>query len=112
MIQHVRAPRVWPGVVSILVLCGIGFGLVSAALLDEVNDSGYYDGDDDDAAVAPERLAVRVDIALDPRARVRWSRRCGAPRRSRVPRALSSRRPSRRRLPLFFARPLSSRRAA
>jgi hypothetical protein len=65
-----RSPRLWPGVLSILLLLCIGIGLVSAALPDDVDDSGYYDGDGDDAAVAPERLTMWMDLAVDARATV------------------------------------------
>jgi hypothetical protein len=66
----VRAPRLWPGLLSILLLCCIGFGLVSAALPDDANDPGYYDGDGDDAVVAPERLAALLDMAIEARVAV------------------------------------------
>jgi hypothetical protein len=46
----------------------LGAGLISAAWPDDSNTdsiaSGYYDGDDDDAVVAPERMAVLVDMAF------------------------------------------------
>jgi hypothetical protein len=70
MIQRVRTPRLWSGLLTILLLLGIGVSLVSAALPDDVQDSGYCDGDDDDAAVAPERLAVLADVAVNARAAV------------------------------------------
>jgi len=64
--------RGWLGFLSILLLFCIGVGLVSAALPDDSNtDSiapGYYDGDGDDAVVAPERMAVLVDLVFGARA--------------------------------------------
>jgi len=42
-------------------------GLVSAALPDDADDYGYYDGDGDDAVAAPERLAVLVDLVVSAR---------------------------------------------
>jgi len=65
----VRASRLWPGV-SIVLLCCLGLGLVSAALPDDANDAGYYDGDGDDAVVAPERLAALLDMVIDARVTV------------------------------------------
>jgi hypothetical protein len=55
---------------SILLLCCIGLGLASAALPDDANDAGYYDGDGDDAVVAPERLAALLDMAIEARVAV------------------------------------------
>jgi hypothetical protein len=59
---------------SILLLLCVGVRLVSAALPDDADvDSGYhgyYDGDDDDAVAAPERLAVLLDVAVGARAAV------------------------------------------
>jgi len=52
---------------SVLVLLCFGAGLVSAAWPDDSNDYGYYDGDGDDAAAAPERLAVLVDLVVGAR---------------------------------------------
>jgi hypothetical protein len=63
----VRATRLWPGLLSLLLLCCIGAGLVSVALPDDATNTGYYDGDGDDAAVAPERLAALLDIAIEAR---------------------------------------------
>jgi hypothetical protein len=63
----VRAHRLWPGFFSILLLLCIGVGLVSAALPDDADDCGYYDGDGDDAVAAPERLAVLVDLVFGAR---------------------------------------------
>jgi alkanesulfonate monooxygenase SsuD/methylene tetrahydromethanopterin reductase-like flavin-dependent oxidoreductase (luciferase family) len=63
----VRAHRLWPGVLSILLLSCLGLGLVSAALPDDADDYGYYDGDGDDAVAAPERLAVLVDLVVSAR---------------------------------------------
>jgi hypothetical protein len=63
----VRARRLWPGLLAILLLLCIGVGLVSAALPDDADDYGYYDGDGDDAVAAPERLAVLVDLAVTAR---------------------------------------------
>jgi hypothetical protein len=65
-----RPSRLWLGWLSILVLLCFGLCLVSVALPDDVADAGYYDGDDDDAALAPERLAVLWDMALGTRAAV------------------------------------------
>ena len=62
-----RAQRGWPGFLAILLLLCIGVGLVSAALPDDSDDYGYYDGDGDDAGVAPERLAVLVDLVVSAR---------------------------------------------
>ena len=70
MIGGVRASRLWPGLLSILLLGCLGLGLVSAALPDDSNDTGYYDGDGDDAAVAPERLAALQDMVIDARVTV------------------------------------------
>src|SRR5262245_31631425 len=71
IIRDVRLPHRWLGFVSILLLILIGVGLISAAVPDEANAdsiaSGYYDGDGDDAVVAPERLAVLVDMAFGAR---------------------------------------------
>jgi hypothetical protein len=63
----VRAHRLWPGFLAIFLLLCIGVGLVSAALPDDSDDYGYYDGDGDDAVAAPERLAVLVDLAVSAR---------------------------------------------
>ena len=62
-----RAYRLWPGLIAILLLLCIGVGLVSAALPDASDDYGYYDGDGDDAIAAPERLAVLVDLFVSAR---------------------------------------------
>jgi hypothetical protein len=61
---HVRSLRLPLGVLAILLLALIGVGLISLALPDAAADTGYYDGDGDDAAVAPERLAVLADLAV------------------------------------------------
>ena len=61
------AHRCWPGFLAILLLLGIGVGLVSAALPDDADDYGYYDGDGDDAVAAPERFAVLVDLVISAR---------------------------------------------
>jgi len=66
----VQGSRLWAGLLSILLLCCLGLGLVSAALPDDANDTGYYDGDGDDAVVAPERLAALLDMAIDARVMV------------------------------------------
>jgi hypothetical protein len=63
----VRAHRLWPGFLPVLLLWCIGLGLVSAALPDDADDYGYYDGDGDDAVAAPERLAVLVDLVVGAR---------------------------------------------
>src|SRR5262249_14252881 len=47
----------WCGCLSALILLCFGVALVSAAWPDDANDYGYYDGDGDDAAAAPEALA-------------------------------------------------------
>lgn len=62
-----RAQGFWPGVLAILLLLCIGVGLVSAAIPDDSDDYGYYDGDGDDAVAAPERLAVLVDLVVSAR---------------------------------------------
>ena len=62
-----RPYRLWPGFLATLLLLGIGVGLVSAALPDDSDDYGYYDGDGDDAVAAPERLDVLVDLAVGAR---------------------------------------------
>src|SRR5215813_6329042 len=54
----------WPGCLSVLILLWFGVSLVSAAWPDDADDYGYYDGDGDDAAAAPERLAVLVDLVV------------------------------------------------
>jgi hypothetical protein len=63
----VRAQGFWPGFFAILLLLCIGVGLVSAAIPDDSDDYGYYDGDGDDAVAAPERLAVLVDLFVGAR---------------------------------------------
>jgi len=63
----VLAHRCWPGFLAILLLLCIGVGLLSAALPDDADDYGYYDGDGDDAVAAPERLAVLVDLVVSAR---------------------------------------------
>jgi len=63
----VRLRRLWSGFLTILLLLCIGVGLVSAALPDDADDYGYYDGDGDDAIAAPERLAVLVDLVVSAR---------------------------------------------
>jgi len=63
----VRAQGFWSGSLAILLLLCIGVGLVSAALPDDSDNYGYYDGDGDDAVAAPERLAVLVDLAVSAR---------------------------------------------
>jgi hypothetical protein len=69
MIQGMPARRLWPGFLAILLLLCIGVGLVSAALPDdEAEDSGYYDGDGDDAVATPQRLAILIDVAVSARA--------------------------------------------
>jgi hypothetical protein len=72
IIRAVPLPRSWLGFLSVLLLILIGVGLISAALPDDTDPnsiaSGYYDGDDDDAVVAPERMAVLVDMAFGARA--------------------------------------------
>ena len=72
MIRSVVLQRRWFEYLSVLLLVCIGIGLVSAALPDDANadaiESGYYDGDADDAAVAPQRMAVLVDMAFGARA--------------------------------------------
>lgn len=68
MMRGVRVPRLWPGFLAILLLLCIGVGLVSAALPDDAEDSGYYDGDGDDAVATPQRLAILVDVAVSARA--------------------------------------------
>jgi hypothetical protein len=60
----VRVHGLWPGFLAVLLLLCIGVGLVSAALPDDADDYGYYDGDGDDAVAAPERLAVLVDLVV------------------------------------------------
>jgi hypothetical protein len=71
-IRNVPLPRSWLGCLSVLLLILLGVGLISAALPDDTSPdssaSGYYDGDDDDAVVTPERMAVLVDIAVGARA--------------------------------------------
>jgi hypothetical protein len=64
MIHRVRVVPIRPGFLAILLLVLIGVGLISPALPDAVADAGCYDGDSDDAAVAPERLAVLSDVAI------------------------------------------------
>jgi hypothetical protein len=72
IIRGVPLPRSWFGFLSVLLLILIGVGLISAALPDDTDlnsiASAYYDGDDDDAVVAPERMAVLVDMAFGARA--------------------------------------------
>lgn len=68
MIQVVRASRLCPGFLVILLFICIGIGLVSAALPDDPGNSGYYDGDGDDAAATPERFALLIDVAVSARA--------------------------------------------
>jgi hypothetical protein len=57
-------PRFWRGDVAVLLFLLLGVGFVSAVLPGETEQAGYYDGDGDDAAVAPERFALVVDLAL------------------------------------------------
>jgi hypothetical protein len=68
MIQSVRVARLCPGFLTICLLVCIGVGLVSAALPDDPEDSGYYDGDGDDDAATPQRLAILIDVAVSARA--------------------------------------------
>ena len=72
IIRGVQMPRSWLGLLVVLLLFCIGVGLVSVALADDTSPnsiaSGYYDGDDDDPAVAPERMVVLVDMAFGARA--------------------------------------------
>src|SRR5262245_37600615 len=72
IIRDVLLPSSWLGFLSVLLLILIGVGLISAAVPDDTNPnsiaSGYYDGDDDDAVVAPERMALLVDMAFGARA--------------------------------------------
>jgi hypothetical protein len=72
IIRGVPFPCRWLGFLSVLLLILIGVGLISAALPDDADPnsiaSGYFDGDDDDAVVAPERMAVLVDMAFGARA--------------------------------------------
>ena len=63
----VLLPRSWLGRLSLLLLFCIGVGFVSAALPEGSNVAGYYDGDADDAAMAPTRMALLVDMAFGPR---------------------------------------------
>jgi hypothetical protein len=42
----------------------LGAGLVSALLPEPSEPPGYYDGDDDDAVVASQRLETLADLAL------------------------------------------------
>jgi|SoiMethySBSTD1v2_1073268.scaffolds.fasta_scaffold370379_1 hypothetical protein len=72
-----RAGRL-TGFLAILLLLGIGVGLVSAALPEAADDHGYYDGDGDDAAAAPQRLAVLIDLAIGSRAETAPVRAPGA----------------------------------
>ena len=64
--SSVLLPRSWLARLSLLLLFCIGVGFVSAALPEGSNVSGYYDGDGDDAAMAPTRMALLVDMALGP----------------------------------------------
>jgi len=68
IIRGVRAPRAWLGSLSLLLLVCLGGGLVSDILPDETSAPGYYDGDDDDAVLASERMAMLVDLAFGARA--------------------------------------------
>lgn len=72
IIRGVLLPRSWLEFLSVLLLILLGAGLISAAVPDDTNAdslaSGYYDGDDDDAVVAPERMAVLVDMVFGARA--------------------------------------------
>src|SRR5262245_5288189 len=74
IIRDVLLPSSWLGFLSVLLLILIGVGLISAAVPDDTDPnsiaSGYYDGDGDDAVVAPERMAVLVDMAFGARALV------------------------------------------
>src|SRR5262249_59221017 len=70
IIRGVGARRTRLGSLSLLLVLGVGVGLVSVVLPDEASAFGYYDGDDDDAVVAPERMAVLVDLAVGARAAV------------------------------------------
>lgn len=65
-----RALRFCPGFLAGLLILCIGGGLISTAWPDEPASPGYYDGDGDDDAAAPERLAVLSDLAASARAAV------------------------------------------
>jgi hypothetical protein len=59
-----RAGRLRPGSIAVVLLLCIGVGIVSVALPGDADDAGYYDGDGDDAAAVPQRLDVLSDVAI------------------------------------------------
>src|SRR5262245_26374308 len=63
MIRPMRACLGWARGVTITLLPCFGVGLVSIALPEAPEPSGYYDGDDDDAAATPERSSNLVPRA-------------------------------------------------
>ncbi len=66
MIGPVRVCPGWARFVTVTLLLCIGIGLVSIVLPEALEPSGYYDGDEDDAAATPERssdLVPRVATA-------------------------------------------------
>jgi len=71
-IRGVLLPRSWRGFLSVQLIVLLGVGLISAAVPDDTNPnssvSGYYDGDDDDAVITPERMAALLDMAVGIRA--------------------------------------------
>jgi hypothetical protein len=64
MIRGMRALRLCPGFLAAVLLLGIGVGLVSVTLPDEPGNSGYYDGDGDDAVAVSERRTMVIDLAV------------------------------------------------
>lgn len=63
-IRSMHEPRFWGGGIAVLLLLLFCVGFVSAALPEETEHPGYYDGDGDDAVMVPERFAPVVDLAL------------------------------------------------
>ena len=54
----------WSRPVAVLLLVGLGTGLLSLGLPEEIDYVGYYDGDGDDAGVAEWRVALVVDLTV------------------------------------------------
>jgi hypothetical protein len=63
MMDPMRVRPGWARFVTVTLLLCIGIGLVSLVLPEAPEPSGYYDGDEDDAAATPERISDHVPRA-------------------------------------------------